>query len=87
MIGMSTGRVGRYEILRLSDSQMVNETVYGLGGIAAFLASIVLYDVFRRRRPHPAALWGAPLLLGAIVVSAVILPNTRLGQGLILLLG
>ena len=86
MIGMSTGRIGRYEILRLSDDPVINETVYGLGGLAALFAAVFLYDVLNRRRPHPAVLWGVPLFLGSIVASVLIVPNTRFGQGLILLL-
>ena len=87
MISMSTARIGRYEILRLSDDPVVNETVYGLGGLAALFASVFLYDVFKRRRPHPAVLWGVPLFLGSIVTAVLIVPNTPFGQGLILLLG
>lgn len=85
MISMATGRIGRYEILRLSVDPVVNETVYGLGGLAALFASVFLYDVLKHRRPHPAVLWGVPLFLGSIFASVLIVPNTRFGQGLILL--
>jgi hypothetical protein len=87
MIGMATGRIGRYEILRVSADPVLNETVYGLGGLVALFASVVLYDVLKHRRPHPAVLWGVPLFLGSIVASVLIVPNTRFGQGLILLFG
>ena len=87
MIGMATGRIGRFEILRVSVDPVVNETVYGLGGLVVLFASVVLYDVLKHRRPHPAVLWGVPLFLGSIFASVLIVPNTRFGQGLILLFG
>jgi uncharacterized membrane protein YozB (DUF420 family) len=86
MMGQSLGRIGRFPGMRLSDSFMLNEVVYGLGGLAALLLSIVIHDLIVRRRVHPVTAWGAPLLLASIIMAALLLPKTTFAQALILLL-
>lgn len=86
MISQALARFPTYEVLRISEQQVVNDAVYGLGGLAALLALVVLHDVRVRRRPHPAVLWGAPLLLGSIVVTGLALPRFGFTQSLILML-
>lgn len=87
MISQPLARFATYEPLRISQQQVVNDAVYGLGGLTLLLAVVVLHDVLVRGRPHPAVLWGAPLLLGSIVVTGLALPHIGFTQSLILLLG
>lgn len=84
MMPQSLGRLGRFPALRVGDSLMLSEAVYGLGGLLALLTAAALHDLLSRRSLHPATLWGVPVLLGTIIGVGLALPNAGFAQGLIL---
>lgn len=77
-------RVGQIGFLKLSDVRFVNDAIYGLGGMALLLALLIAHDVFTRGRPHKAVAIGAPALLGAIVVTGLVIPSSSFGQLVVL---
>jgi len=83
MMGQSLGRLGRFPGLRLSDVFILNEVVYGLGGLLAFIVAMGIHDVWADRRLHRVTWLGAPLLLGSIVAAALLLPNAGFAQALV----
>jgi uncharacterized membrane protein YozB (DUF420 family) len=83
MMGQSLGRLGRFPGLWLSDSFVLNEVVYGLGGLLALLLSMCVHDMWVDRRLHRVTWMGAPILLGSIVAAALFLPNVRFARELI----
>ena len=87
MMTQSLARIGRFPLLQLVEPAFLNEIIVGLGGLLILLLALVVYDVFIRRRPHPASLWGAPLLLVSIIFAAAVVPTTKFGQSLVLVLG
>lgn len=87
MIGPALARLATFEPFQVSDLRVVNDAVYGLGGLVALLGAVVLYDVLSRGRPHPVVLWGGALLVGSIIFTGLILSRSGFAQGLILLLG
>jgi len=84
MMGQSLGRLGRFPGFRLGDSLLLNEVLYGLGGLTLLVAAVCFYDLSTRRRLHPVTLFGGPTILGVIVLAAAILPGTELAQSLVL---
>lgn len=84
MMPQSLGRLGRFPALRVGDSVMASEAVYGLGGLVALLGSVAFFDLLTRRRLHPVTLWGVPALMGAIIGVGLVLPNAGFAQALIL---
>ena len=87
MMGQPLGRLAHIEALQFSQSQFLNEIVYGLGGILALLLSLIVFDVLVRGRPHLASAIGAPLMFGSVFLSATVIPQSRIGQGLVLIFG
>lgn len=85
MILQSLGRIGSFGPLRIGSAE-ASEAVYALGGLAALLAVTVTHDIMTRGRPHPAVLWGSPLLLGSILIGGLLLPATALGEALVRLI-
>ncbi len=84
MMLQSLARIGKIPLLQLVEPVWLNEVIIGLGGLFLLLLTLVVFDVVIRRRPHPASLWGAPLLLVSIIFAAVIVPTTKFGQSLVL---
>lgn len=84
MMPQSLGRLGRFPMLRVSESTPLSEAVYGLGGLLALLAAMALHDLLSRRRLHPVTTWGVPMLLVTIIGAGIVLPNAGFAQSLIL---
>jgi len=87
MMLQSLARIGKFPLLQLVEPAFLNEVIFGLGGLLLLLLTLVVFDVLIRRRPHPVSLWGAPLLLVSFIFAAVIVPTTKFGQALVLVLG
>lgn len=80
MMLQAVGRIGRFPALPGS------EISWALGGLLVLLISLVLFDVVAHRRLHPVTLWGPPLLFVSIVLCSLVVPQTGVGQALILML-
>jgi hypothetical protein len=76
MMPQSLARLGEFEPIRIGPA---SDVVYALGGLVLLLATVVIYDLWARGRPHPAVLWGAPAIVAAIALAAVIVPATGFG--------
>ncbi len=84
MTGQALARIAVFPGLQIGPRE-ASEAVYGLGGLALLLVVVAIHDLRERSTLHPSVKWGCPLLLGSILVAALFLPNTGLGQGLVLL--
>ena len=84
MMGQSLGRLGRFPAVQFSDAPLLNEVIFGLGGLVALLGSLCAYDLITRRRPHPVTAVGCPVFLGSILFAALVLPYTSVAQSIIL---
>lgn len=76
MMPQSLARLGEFESIRIGPS---SDAVYALGGLVLLLAAVVIHDLRAGGRPHPAVLWGAPAIVAAIALAAVIVPATGFG--------
>lgn len=83
MMGQPMVRIGQIEAIRISDVRVTNDAVYGLGGLAVLLSMIVAHDVWSRGRPHRAVAIGAPVLVGAIVCTGLLVPGSEMGRSFI----
>jgi hypothetical protein len=86
MTPQSLGRIGTFAPLQIGTTTAGSEALYALGGLVLLLSILLVYDLATRRRPHPAVLWGSPLLLGSIVVAGLVIPATSFGQSLVRLI-
>lgn len=83
MMGQPLVRIGHLDLFRLSDSLIVNDAVYGLGGILLLFSFVVIHDIRRLKRPHPVVAWGIPLQLGLTILTGVVIANSEFGYSLI----
>jgi hypothetical protein len=79
-------RIARYPWFQISESQMVNEGVYALGGLLSLLLALVVYDRIANQRLHPVTMWGAPIVVASPLVFGLLVANTGFGRSLIQLL-
>lgn len=84
IMGQPLVRIGWMEWLRLSDNRGINDTIYGLGGLAVLWVIVMLYEAWTRGRPHLVTVIGGALFLAAVVVMGLLVPRSRLGTSLIL---
>jgi uncharacterized membrane protein YozB (DUF420 family) len=82
MMPQALGRFGRLPLPRIV-GPVPNEVLFGLGGMLFLLTAVWAHDVVRRGRLHAVTGLGCPFLLGMIVVAAVVLPEARGVQDLI----
>jgi hypothetical protein len=83
MTPQALGRFGRLPLPRITDA-VPNEVLFVLGGMVLLLTAVWVHDVVRQGRLHAVTGLGCPFMLGMIVLSAVVLPDTRGLQDLIL---
>lgn len=86
MMGPSLARIGHFEMFRVSDSIIVNDAVYGLGGVLALYLLVAIHDRLVLGRLHGTLLWAVPLQFGLVIIAGLMVAGTGFGQGLILLL-
>lgn len=84
MMGQSLGRLGRFPGLRLGDTFVLNEVVWGLGGLVALITAMAIHDLVTMRRIHRATLLGGPAIPVTVILAAVVLPSAEFARGLIL---
>jgi hypothetical protein len=83
-------------LLRIDDAAIAAAAANGppvmliVGVLSSFLLLLlapVFYDLFAHRRVHPVNAWGIPLFFGLLLFCVRVVPNTVIGQALILSLG
>lgn len=84
MMGQPLVRIGHLDLFRLSDSIIVNDAIYGLGGILLLFSFVVIHDIRTIKRVHPAVAWGIPLQLGLTIITGIVIANSEFGHSLIL---
>jgi hypothetical protein len=80
MMPQAIGRIGNLPVLG------GNGVLFALASLLFLLFALVLYDAIVRKRLHPVSVWGPPLFFASIVIFAVVVPDTYIGQSLILLI-
>ena len=58
MLGPALGRMGRHSFMRISEDFMTNEAIYGLGGVLLLLLILLIYDLYKYRKPFWASVIG-----------------------------
>ena len=86
ILGPAFGRISRYPWFQVSESQVVNEGVYALGGPLLLLLALVVHDRVMSKRLHPVTMWGAPIVVATPLVFGLLVANTGFGRSLIQLL-
>ena len=86
-MGPALGRWGRYPALQVSDVLLVNEVIYGFGGLLALLLALILYDVLAAKRIYPVTLWGASGFILSLALFIFVVPNTDFARSFVLSLG
>lgn len=84
MMGQPLTRIGQLEILVISESRMINDAVYGLGGLLLLLVLVIAHDLWVRGKPHRVTAIGVPALLLGLIGMGVAVPNSAFGQAVIL---
>lgn len=69
MLGPALGRMGRHSFMRISEDFIVNEAIYGLGGVLLLLLMLLIYDLYKSRKPY----WATVIGLLWFFVSKIIL--------------
>lgn len=85
MMGQPLARIGHFDAFRLSDSIIVNDAIYGLGGILVLFSFVVIHDILVLKRPHFTVVYGIPLQLGLTIIAGLVIANSEFGHSLILL--
>ena len=86
IVGPAFARIARYPWFQISESQVVNESVYALGGLLLLLLALVVYDRVVNKRLHPVTMWGAPIVVATPLVFGFLVANTEFGRSLVKLL-
>lgn len=84
IMGQPLVRIGWMDWFRLSENRGTNDAIYGLGGLAALWAIVLMYEAWTRGRPHFVTVVGGALFLAAVIVMGLLVPGSRLGTSLIL---
>ncbi len=86
IIGPALARVGRIPMLRVSESFVVNESVFAFGGLLMLLLALVVHDAVVNKRLHSVTMWGVPATLLSPAFFGLLVANTTFGRTLVLLL-
>lgn len=85
IMGPPLARIGHFDVFRLSDSLIVNDAAYGLGGLLALNLLVVIHDMRVLGRPHTTVLWAVPLQFISVIIAGLMIAGTDFGRSLILL--
>ena len=98
-LSMMPQSLGRYVehwipmLLRMDEAEIAAAAADGppvvliagvLSSFALLLLAPMFYDLFTRRRVHPVNAWGIPLFFALLLFCVLVVPNTTVGQALIL---
>lgn len=86
IMGQPLTRIGHFDLFRISDLLMINDAIYGLGGIMVLFLIVGIYDMRVLGRPHRTFWWAMSFQLGLTIVCGIIIAPTEFGKGLIFLL-
>ena len=79
LLGPALGRVGRYPFMRVYENRMMNETTYIVAGTFVLLLSLLVYDLFKMKKPSWATLNG---LVWFFAYNAVLIWSETSGWGM-----
>ena len=58
LLGPALGRVGRYPLMRIYESRMMNDTLYIVAGTFLLIISLLVYDLIKMKKPSWATFIG-----------------------------
>jgi hypothetical protein len=85
MMGQPLVRIGHFDLLRVSDSIIINDAIYGLGGLLLLFAFVVIHDIRTLGRPHFIVVWGIPLQVVFTIITGLFIANSEFGHSLVFL--
>lgn len=83
MMGQPLVRIGHFDLFRVSDSIIINDAIYGLGGLLLLFTFALIHDIRTLGRPHFAVAWGIPLQVVLTIITGLFIANSDLGHHLI----
>lgn len=83
IMGPPLVRIGHIDGLRVSESFVVNDAVWSLGGILILHGVLVIHDLRGRGRPHAVVVIGLLLYLAMTFGAGLGIASTEAGQGFI----
>lgn len=86
MMGQPLTRLGQFDFFILSNIRMVNDAIFGLGGLFVLFLIFAIHDIRKLGKPHPTFWLAISLLFGLTIVSGLMIAPTEFGQQLVLLL-
>jgi hypothetical protein len=86
MMGQPLTRLGQFDLFILSDVRMVNDAIFGLGGLFMLFLIVAIHDMWKLGKPHPVFWLAISLQFGLTIISAILIAPSKFGQQLILLL-
>lgn len=86
MMGQPLVRIGHFDLLQVSDSIIINDAIYGLGGLLLLFAFVVIHDIRALGCPHFIVVWGIPLQVVFTIITGLFIANSEFGHSLIFLL-
>ena len=86
MMGQPLTRLGQFDFFVLSEVRMVNDAIFGLGGLFMLFLIVAIHDMWKLGKPHPVFWLAISLQFGLTIISALLIAPTEFGQQLILLL-
>lgn len=86
MMPQALARIGYIPQLAILEG-MGNNVLYAFGGLLILMIAMLVHDRISEGKLHPATRFGVPTLILLIVSGTFLLPQTKLGVGLILSLG
>lgn len=78
MLGPALGRMGRHSFMRISEDFMINEAIYGLGGVFLLLLTLSIYDLYKSGKLYRATIIG---LLWFFVSNVILFSIISSGLG------
>ncbi len=85
MMGQPLVRIGHFDFFQVSDSIIINDAIYGLGGLLLLFTIVLIHDIRTLGRPHFSVVWGIPLQVVLTIITGLFIANTEFGYSLIFL--
>lgn len=85
IMGPPLVRIGHFDLFRVSDSIIINDAIYGLGGLLVLFTVVLIHDIRTLGRPYFIVAWGIPLQVVFTILTGLFIANSEFGHSFIFL--